>query len=165
MVEFATATNETPYSAASSSALSEAFRPASWPRPFCASSRAVPPDSIVNGIGTLFAVAPEREPGSVLRQTQQPVRRDAPAFGKENTVGQKRGIVRRKPRRAAERNGKIAQRGGLDALAHTRTSASATSPRPLTAGELARFGQIPLQHFHHDGGLLRHARGVRLRRQ
>ena len=57
------------------------------------------------------------EPGNVLRQTQQPVRRDAPAFGKENTVGQKRGIVRRKPRRAAERNGKIAQRGGLDKTA------------------------------------------------
>ena len=59
-LEFATATNQTPYFAASSSALSEAFRPASWPRPFCASSRAVPPDSIVNGIGTFIAVAPER---------------------------------------------------------------------------------------------------------
>ena len=35
----------------------------------------------------------------------------------------------------------------------------------LTAAELARLGQIPFQHLHNDGGLLRHAGGVRLRRQ
>ena len=90
--------------------LSEAFRPAGGREPFCASSRAVPPDSIVNGIGTLLAVAPGGA-GQCTAADAAAVRRDARHSAK-NTIGQKRGIVRQKARRAAGRNGKIAQHGG-----------------------------------------------------